>query len=98
MTRVADHPLQVAETALLEERRALTKDEVMAVAALPLDELPDLVALAHKVRVEGLPLRMSQDEMGMHPSLLTAFKASCEVHRPQSWSARSRRWCCLKVS
>jgi len=51
MTRVADHPLQVAETALLHERRALTKSEVMAVAALPLDELPDLVALAHKVRL-----------------------------------------------
>ncbi len=43
--------LQVAEHALLEERRSLTRGEVGAVAALPLDELPDLVALAHKVRL-----------------------------------------------
>src|SRR4051812_35958626 len=43
--------LQVAEHALLDERRSLTRDEVRAVAALPLDELPDLVALAHKVRL-----------------------------------------------
>ena len=43
--------LQVAEHALLDERRSLTRDEVGAVAALPLDELPDLVALAHKVRL-----------------------------------------------
>ena len=44
-------PLQVAEHALLDERRPLTRDEVGAVAALPLDELPDLIALAHKVRL-----------------------------------------------
>ena len=43
--------LLVAETALLDERRPLTRDEVLAVAALPLDELPDLVALAHRVRL-----------------------------------------------
>ncbi len=43
--------VQVAEHALLEERRSLTRGEVGAVAALPLDELPDLVALAHKVRL-----------------------------------------------
>ena len=43
--------LQVAERALLDERRPLTRDEVLAVAALPLDELPDLVALAHRVRL-----------------------------------------------
>src|SRR3954447_6738332 len=42
--------LDLAERALLEERRPLTRAEVDAVAALPLDELPDLVALAHKVR------------------------------------------------
>src|SRR6476660_4998531 len=42
--------LQVAEHALLEERRSLTRGEMGAVAALPLDELPDLVALAHNVR------------------------------------------------
>lgn len=44
-------PLATAERALLDERRALTRDEVLAVAARPLDELPDLIALAHKVRL-----------------------------------------------
>ena len=41
-----------AERALLEDRRHLTRDEALAVAALPLDELPSLIALAHKVRLE----------------------------------------------
>jgi biotin synthase len=40
-----------AEDALLAERRPLTRAEVLAVAQLPLDELPDLVALAHRVRL-----------------------------------------------
>jgi biotin synthase len=40
-----------AARALLEERRSLSRDEVLAVASVPLDELPDLVALAHKVRL-----------------------------------------------
>ncbi len=44
-------PLATAERALLDERRPLTRDEVHAVAGLPLEELPDLVALAHKVRL-----------------------------------------------
>jgi biotin synthase len=44
-------PLAIAERALLAERRALTRAEVAAVAALPLDRLPDLVALAHRVRL-----------------------------------------------
>src|SRR5215467_11020178 len=44
-------PITVAEHALLEERRPLTRAEVDAVAALPLDTLPDLVALAHRVRL-----------------------------------------------
>ncbi len=44
-------PLARAEHALLDERRQLTRDEVRAVAALPLDELPSLIALAHKVRL-----------------------------------------------
>src|SRR3954469_7447213 len=43
--------LQVAERALLDERRPLTREEVLGVAARPLDELPDLIALAHKVRL-----------------------------------------------
>jgi biotin synthase len=45
---VLDH----AACALLDERRPLTRDEVLAVAALPLDALPDLVALAHRVRLD----------------------------------------------
>jgi biotin synthase len=44
--------LASAEHALLTERRRLTRDEALAVAHLPLDELPSLVALAHKVRLE----------------------------------------------
>jgi len=44
-------PIAAAEHALLETRRPLTRDEVTAVAALPLDRLPDLVALAHRVRL-----------------------------------------------
>src|SRR3954447_5280579 len=45
-------PLATAERALLQERRRLTRDEALAVAALPLDELPSLIALAHKVRLQ----------------------------------------------
>src|SRR5437016_7057322 len=44
-------PLSVAARALLDERRHLTRDEALAVARLPLDELPALVALAHRVRL-----------------------------------------------
>src|SRR5436190_22407332 len=44
-------PLANAERALLHEGRHLTRDEALAVAALPLDELPSLIALAHKVRL-----------------------------------------------
>ena len=44
-------PLSTAERALLDERRRLTRDEALAVAHLPLDELPSLIALAHKVRL-----------------------------------------------
>lgn len=43
--------LTTAEAALLEERRPLTRAEVDAVAALSLDHLPDVVALAHRVRL-----------------------------------------------
>jgi biotin synthase len=43
--------LATAERALLEERRQLTRDEALSVAALPLDDLPSLVALAHRVRL-----------------------------------------------
>jgi len=44
-------PLAAAERALLDERRRLTRDEALAVARLPLDDLPALVALAHRVRL-----------------------------------------------
>ncbi len=44
-------PLDRAARALLDKRRPLTRDEVLAIAALPLDELPSLVALAHRVRL-----------------------------------------------
>src|SRR5256885_2051811 len=55
-TRAVAHPggrmpLATAHRALLDERRPLTRAEVDAVAALPLDELPSLVALAHQVRL-----------------------------------------------
>ncbi len=43
--------LDRAERALLDEHRPLTRDEVLAIAAVPLDELPALVALAHRVRL-----------------------------------------------
>lgn len=43
--------LATAERALLEERRPLTRAEVLAVAQEPLDTLPDLIALAHRVRL-----------------------------------------------
>jgi biotin synthase len=43
--------LATAEQALLEDRRRLTREEALAVATLPLDELPSLIALAHKVRM-----------------------------------------------
>jgi biotin synthase len=44
-------PLAAAERALLDERRRLTRDEALAVARLPLDDLPALIALAHRVRL-----------------------------------------------
>jgi biotin synthase len=44
-------PLATAERALLTDHRRITRDEALAVARLPLDELPSLIALAHKVRM-----------------------------------------------
>ena len=44
-------PLVNAERALLDDHRRLTRDEALAVAHLPLDELPSLIALAHQVRL-----------------------------------------------
>jgi biotin synthase len=48
---MSETPLQTAERALLDERRRITRDEALAVAALPLDDLPSLIALAHQVRL-----------------------------------------------
>src|SRR4051812_10846898 len=48
---MTDTALATAEHALLVERRRLTRDEALAVAHLPLDDLPSLVALAHRVRL-----------------------------------------------
>ncbi len=50
-TSVDDRCLDRADHALLAERRPLTRAEVDELAALPLDRLPDLVALAHRVRL-----------------------------------------------
>jgi biotin synthase len=44
--------LELAERALLDEQRPLTRDEVLAVANVPLDDLPAVIALAHRVRLE----------------------------------------------
>jgi biotin synthase len=43
--------LQIAEQALLGERRHLTRAEALGVAGLPLEDLPSLIALAHQVRL-----------------------------------------------
>ena len=43
--------LEIADHALLTERRPLARDEVLAIANLPLDGLIDLIALAHRVRL-----------------------------------------------
>src|SRR5207253_10176406 len=40
-----------AETALLDERRQLTADELARLAALPSESVPALAALAHEVRL-----------------------------------------------
>jgi biotin synthase len=45
-------PLRTAERALLAERRPITRDEALAVARLSLDDLPALIALAHRVRLD----------------------------------------------
>ena len=43
--------LATAERALLEERRPLTRDEVLAVAHEPLETLPDLIAQIGRAHV-----------------------------------------------
>jgi len=60
-----------AEDALLGERRSLTRNEARDVAALELDRLPDLVALAHRVRLE-----YCGDEVELE-SLINAKSGAC---------------------
>src|SRR3954451_22572834 len=43
--------IRAAETALVDERRLLTTDELAALAALPPESVPALAALAHEVRL-----------------------------------------------
>ncbi|MDQ1465935.1 MAG: biotin synthase [Actinomycetota bacterium] len=64
-------PLATAEHALLDERRPLTRAEVDAVAALPLDDLPSLVALAHKVRLAYMGAAVELE------SLINAKSGAC---------------------
>jgi len=64
-------PLATAERALLEERRTLTREEAMAVARLPLDELPALVALAHRVRLSWCGAEVELE------SLINAKSGAC---------------------
>lgn len=44
-------PLATIEHALLTERRPITREEALAAAGLPLDQLPELISLAHRVRL-----------------------------------------------
>ena len=68
---MADHALTQAENALLGDRRGLTRDEASAVAAVDLDRLPDLVALAHRVRLEWCGPQVSLE------SLVNAKSGAC---------------------
>ena len=63
--------LDVAERALLDERRPLEREEALGVARLPLDELPALIALAHRVR-----LAYCGDEVELE-SLINAKSGGC---------------------
>ncbi len=66
------HILTRAATALIEERRPLTREEVLEIAALPLDDhLTDLVALAHRVRLEYCGAEVELE------SLLNAKSGAC---------------------
>jgi biotin synthase len=64
-------PLATAHRALIDERRPLTRAEVDAVAALPLDELPSLVALAHQVRLSYMGAAVELE------SLINAKSGAC---------------------
>ena len=64
-------PLVRAESALLDERRALKRAEALDVARLPLEQVTDLVALAHRVRLE-----YCGDEVELE-SLINAKSGAC---------------------
>jgi biotin synthase len=64
-------PLVTATRALLDERRPLTRAEVDAVAGLPLDELPSLVAVAHQVRLAYMGAAVELE------SLINAKSGAC---------------------
>ena len=63
--------LSRAETRLLDQGERLARDEVDALAALPLDALPDLVALAHRVRLAYCGLAVELE------SLINAKSGAC---------------------
>src|SRR5215218_11114813 len=64
-------PLAAAARALLDDRRPLTRDEVTAVAAVPLEQLPDVIALAHRVRLAYCGTEVELE------SLLNAKSGAC---------------------
>jgi biotin synthase len=63
--------LERAGSALLDERRPLTRVEALDVAHLPLEQVTDLVALAHRVRLE-----YCGDEVELE-SLINAKSGAC---------------------
>ncbi len=86
--------LLVAETALLEDRRPLTRDEVLAVAALPLDELPDAgrarAPRAPRVlRRRGRAREPHQRQVGCVPGRLRVLLAVGALLTPTSTCTRS---------
>ena len=83
-----------AENALLGERRPLTRAEVDAVAALSLDHLPDLIALAHKVRLAysgpGVELEsLINAKSGACPLASTRARSAAPVPSTQVWPPAS---------
>lgn len=64
-------PLSAAREALLVQKRRLTRQEATAVAELPLDELPGLVALAHEVRLAWMGAEVELE------SLINAKSGGC---------------------
>jgi biotin synthase len=63
--------LERSRAALLERDRQITKDDALALAALPDDRLPELIALSHRVR-----LRFAGPEVEVE-SILSAKTGGC---------------------